>query len=300
MNGIQRLLILVFALGVVGLSAAPAKKTRQFPDDLRLRRFIEAKSVQVDELIEEMNVRRPPEVDRFFAAARAGDWDTIFRLQGIMASQTSRFAGSLSPKRGLVDGSVFQLVYEVYVACDAFYDTKEEYLKAFALPTIRSLPPGSILFSGSDSVRGLISSMQTSQINGIPFFTIAHGTLVDSSYQRILQHTYSGRIELPSSYESRRVIHDYIDDAFRRFKHDRDYPNEPKQLEDGENVVVDQRTGRPSVSGSAAVTKVNALLAEKIFRRNPRREFFVQARHPIKWMYRHLEPHGFIMKLNRV
>ena len=218
MNSIRWLLILVFALGAVGVSAAPAKKTRQFPDDLRLRRFIEAKAGQVDEMIDVLDLRRPPEVDKFFNAARAGDWDTIFRLQGIMASQTSRFAGSLSPKRGLVDGIIFQIIYEVYVACDAFYDTREEYLKAFAFPTIQSMPPGSILFSGSDSVRGLISSMQTSQIDGIPFFTIAHGTLVDSSYQRVLRHTYSDKIELPSSYEARRVIHDYIDDAYRRFK----------------------------------------------------------------------------------
>ena len=299
MNSIRWLLILVFVSGLASVWAAPAKKARQFPDDLRLRRFIEAKAAQVNDLIEEYDLRRPPEVKKFFDAARAGDWDTIFRVQGILASQTTRFAGSLSPKRGLVDGSIFQTVYEVYVACDAFYDTKEEYLKAFALPTIRSIPPGSILFSGSDSVRGLISSMQASQINGIPFFTIAHGTLVDSSYQRVLRHTYVGKITLPSSYEARMVINNYIDGARRRYIHDRDYPDEPKQLEDGENVVLDPRTGRASVSGGTAVTKVNALLAQKIFDRNPRREFFVQARHPIKWMYRHLEPHGFIMKLNR-
>lgn len=299
MNAVQWLLIIAFALGVAPSFAAPAKKARQYPDDLRLRRFIESKEAQVEELIDEFDLRRPPEVKQFFAAARAGDWDTIFRLQGILASQTSRFAGSLSPKRGLVDGSIFQIVYEVYVACDAFYDTKEEYLKAFALPTIRSLPQGSVLFSGSDSVRGLISAMQTSQVDGIPFFTIAHGTLVDSAYQRVLRHCYEGKITLPGSYESRRVISDYIDDAYRRYRHDRDHPNEPKQLEDGENVVVDQRTGRPSVSGATAVTKVNALLAEKIFRRNPGREFFVQARRPIKWMYPYLEPYGFIMKLNR-
>src|SRR5437870_8952379 len=36
-----------------------------------------------------------------------------------------------------------------------------------------------------------------------------------------------------------------------------------------------------------------------MFDKNPDREFFVEESFPLDWMYRHLSPHGLILKINR-
>jgi Flp pilus assembly protein TadD len=71
------------------------------------------------------------------------------------------------------------------------------------------------------------------------------------------------------------------------------------QLKPGEDVKIDESNGRLSVSGQVAVMAINGLLTKVIFDRNPSNEFYVEESFPLDWMYRHLEPYGIIMKINR-
>jgi tetratricopeptide (TPR) repeat protein len=43
---------------------------------------------------------------------------------------------------------------------------------------------------------------------------------------------------------------------------------------------------------------INALLAKKIFDKNPDREFYIEESFPLEWMYSYLTPNGLIMKIN--
>jgi tetratricopeptide (TPR) repeat protein len=102
----------------------------------------------------------------------------------------------------------------------------------------------------------------------------------------------------PSPDDLGRAYNDYIGDATRRKFHDRDFPNEPRQMKLGEvvNVTPD---GRAQVAGQVAVMAINALLTKDIFDSNPTNEFYVEESFPLDWMYPYLSPYGIIMKLNR-
>ena len=71
-----------------------------------------------------------------------------------------------------------------------------------------------------------------------------------------------------------------------------------RRLKPGEDLEgLDGKT--MNVRGQVAVMSVNGLLAELIFDKNPKREFYLEESFPLEWMYPHLEPHGLIMKINR-
>ncbi|HEX4120571.1 MAG TPA: DUF2723 domain-containing protein [Verrucomicrobiae bacterium] len=101
----------------------------------------------------------------------------------------------------------------------------------------------------------------------------------------------------PSAADSERCFDDYLHDAEKRLKHDKEFPNEPRQVKFGEDVqIVD---GRVQASGQVAVMSINGLLAKVIFDKNPHHEFYVEESFPLDWMYSRLTPFGTIMKINR-
>ena len=97
--------------------------------------------------------------------------------------------------------------------------------------------------------------------------------------------------------DSQRCFQEYLADAQKRVQHDRDFPNEMRQIKPGEDVkIIDNRV---QVSGQVAVMAINGLLTKVMFDRNPANEFFVEESFPLDWMYPHLTPFGVIMKINR-
>lgn len=100
---------------------------------------------------------------------------------------------------------------------------------------------------------------------------------------------------LPADFD--RCYHAYADDAERRWKHDRDFPDEPPQVRPGEEFSMLNHQFR--IDGDTAVFALNGALAKIIFDRNPDHEFFLEESLPIDWMYPYLTPYGIIMKLNR-
>lgn len=102
----------------------------------------------------------------------------------------------------------------------------------------------------------------------------------------------------PSNDDLNKAFQDYIGDAARRLQHDRDLPNEPKQVKQGEGVTF-TKDGRVQVSGQIAVMSINALLTKVIFDKNPDHEFFIEESFPLDWMFPYLTPFGIIMKINR-
>ncbi|HXS69122.1 MAG TPA: M56 family metallopeptidase [Candidatus Polarisedimenticolia bacterium] len=105
-------------------------------------------------------------------------------------------------------------------------------------------------------------------------------------------------IYIPSNEEQQQCFTNYSEDAKARFQHDQKFPHEPRQIKPGEDFHVDAEQ-HIQVSGQIAVMAINARVAKIIFDRNPDREFYLEESFPLDWMYPHLEPHGFIMKINR-
>ena len=105
-------------------------------------------------------------------------------------------------------------------------------------------------------------------------------------------------IYCPSPTDSAECFNNYLGDAERRYIHDRDFPNEPKQMKPGEDVRPTPN-GNVQVQGQVAVMAINGLLTKVIFDHNPDHEFYEEESFPLDWMYPYLTPFGVIMKINR-
>jgi tetratricopeptide (TPR) repeat protein len=126
--------------------------------------------------------------------------------------------------------------------------------------------------------------------------------LLEEAYAGLIQKSIGGvypdlEIHTPSPAESEKSFKDYLADAQRRLDHDRNFPNEPRQVRPGEDVRIVEN--RVQVSGQVAVMAINGLLTKVIFDANPDHEFFVEESFPLDWMFPHLSPYGIIMKINR-
>jgi thioredoxin-like negative regulator of GroEL len=104
-------------------------------------------------------------------------------------------------------------------------------------------------------------------------------------------------IYIPSPEDSQGSFQQYTEDVGRRSQHDQNFPNEPRQIRQGEEVHI--LDGRVSVSGQVAVMMINGLLCKVIFDRNPTNDFYIEESFPLDWMYPYETPSGIIMKINR-
>ncbi len=91
---------------------------------------------------------------------------------------------------------------------------------------------------------------------------------------------------------------DYENDAYKRLLHDRDHPNEPRQVKPGEDISVDAQ-GHLAFGGVLVVMGINSYVTKVMFDSNPDHEFYVEESYPMDWMYPYLTPFGIIMKVNR-
>ena len=126
--------------------------------------------------------------------------------------------------------------------------------------------------------------------------------LLEAAYPKEIARSIGGvypdrEIYIATPEDSSKCFNDYIQDASRRFAHDQQFPNEPRQVRPGEDVK--NADGRITVAGQVAVMAINGLITKVMFDANPKNEFFVEESFPLDWMYPHLTPYGIIMKINR-
>jgi tetratricopeptide (TPR) repeat protein len=126
--------------------------------------------------------------------------------------------------------------------------------------------------------------------------------LLEAAYPKEIARSLGGvypdrEMYIASPEDSQRCFNEYLGDAQRRYQHDTQFPNEPRQIRPGEDVrVVDNKV---TVAGQVAVMAINGLLTKVMFDHNPKNEFFVEESFPLDWMYPNLTPYGVIMKINR-
>jgi hypothetical protein len=105
-------------------------------------------------------------------------------------------------------------------------------------------------------------------------------------------------IYIPSGLDLQQAFGEYSSDASRRLQHDKQFPNEPRQVRQGEGIAFTPN-GQVQVFGQVSVMNINGLLTKVIFDHNPDNEFYIEESFPLDWMFPHLTPYGIIMKINR-
>jgi hypothetical protein len=255
----------------------------------QLKQFLAAQETQARALAKQDGNKLPSDFDAFYKAAETGDWQDATNLFGQMRK---RLDGDSSLRGSwwwaTVDANG---VFEVFPPGD-------KYAIALGNNIIQSIPDGSIYFGAFAPGRFLITALSESHADGKPFFTVSQNALTDVTYLHYVRAMYGGKIYTPTDEDSQKSFQDYKTDAQRRLSHDKQSPNEPRQLMPGEDVRLDSN-GLIQVSGQMYWIGVRELLTKTIFDKNPDREFYVEESFPFDWMYPYLEPHGLIMKINR-
>lgn len=286
-------------VAVLGLAAAVAAQKPEAPApapattspaprwfDGRLRAFFAAKQAQARQLAERAKQPIAPEVWPYFDAGIRGDWQTATNLWSAMRRRAHQYEGTTSDDT--LD-PVWSPILETDLAWEQFANWQERYVLAFGKDIIKSIPPGSIYFGGTDPGRGVITAMSESHAEGKPFYTITQNALADNTYLEYLRAMYGPAISTPTAEDSQKCFVEYMDDAQRRLAEHKLKPGEDVQVKDG----------RLEIRGQAAVMAINALLAKVVFDRNPGREFYIEESFALDWMYPYLSPNGLVMKINR-
>ena len=256
----------------------------------QLKQFLAAQETQARALAKQDGNKLPSEFDAFYQAAETGDWQDATNL-------FERMGKRLDAESSL-RGSWWSATMD---ACGVFWEFPpgDKYAMAFGNGIIQSIPVGSIYFGGADPGRFAVTALMESHAGGKPFFMLSQNPLDDATYLHYLRAMYGGKIYTPTDEDLQKRLQDYMTDAQRRLSHDKQFPNEPRQLQPGDEDITQNTNGQIQLKSYMAVIGVRELLTKTIFDKNPDHEFYVVEGFPLDWMYPYLEPHGLILKINR-
>ena len=256
----------------------------------QLKQFLATQETQARALAKQDGNKLPSHFDASYRAAETGDWRDATNRFGQMAKSVKN---DNSPR-----GSWWSATLDAFGVFVVF-PPGDNYAIAFGNDIIRSIPDGSIYFGGTDPGRFVVTALMESNVAGKPFFVVSQNPLADATYLQYLRAMYGGKIYTPTDEDSQKSFQDYQTDAQRRLSHDQQFPDEPRQIKPGEDVRLDSN-GRIQLRGQFNVIGIRELLTKTIFDKNPDREFYLEESFPLDWMYPYLEPHGLIMKINRL
>jgi hypothetical protein len=256
----------------------------------QLKQFLAAQESQARSLAKQDGKKLPSEFDAFYKAAETGDWQDATNLFQQMRKHLDGDSG--------LRGSWWSATLD---AAGVFwtFPPGDKYAIAFGNDIIQSIPAGSIYFGGADPGRFVVTALMESHADGKPFFMLSQNPLADATYLHYLRAMYGGKIHTLTDEDLQKSLQDYTTDAQRRLSHDKQFPNEPRQLQPGGEEVMLDSNGLIQLRSHMAVIGVRELLTKSIFDKNPDREFYIVEGFPLDWMYPYLEPHGLIMKINR-
>jgi len=257
-------------------------------------RFVGEKHDLERAIAKKHNVELPARVEEFFAATQKRDWTTSTNLFFTIQQDTH----TEHPEIPWGPSHLWGAVHDTYGIFEVFHWMNPKFAKMFGEEIVQSIPPGSIYFGGTDGGRFLVSAFSQSHSKGQPFYTITQNALADPSYLGYVGDMYGDKIHVADTNDFHEAYIQYLEDVKVRREHDHAHPNEQRQIKPGEDIDLDAKE-EMRLNNPVSIMAVNALIVQTFFDKNPTREFYVEESFPLDWMFPHLTPSGFIMKINR-
>jgi len=257
----------------------------------RLSQFGAQRRTITYDLAAKYGVTIDPEVAEFYAAIEANDWHGI----------TNKFT-SIWKRKDSDDPAAAGLrqlaapMLETFGAAEQVHDWPPEKLLEYGHAILDSLKPGMVYIGGTDSGRFIPTLLNDTEPDSERHIVITQNALADRGYAEYFQHLYGDQIAGLDQGDSDKAFQTYIDDARKRFEHDRDFPNDPKQVRKGEDIkIVD---GKTQVSGQVAVMDINERLLNRFIEKNPNFTFAMEESFPLNSTYSAAHPLGPIFEIN--
>jgi tetratricopeptide (TPR) repeat protein len=274
-----------------GLHAPDAPETQAQNVARRLSEFGSQRRVLTYQLAAKYGIEIDPEVAEFYAAVEAGDWNKM----------TNKF-DSVWKRKDSGDPSAEGLrklaapMLETFGAAEQAHDWPPEKLLEYGHAILDALKPGMIYIGGTDAGRFIPTLLNDTEPDAERHIVITQNGLADRSYADYFAFQYGDQIAGLEQSDSDTAFQSYIDDARKRFEHDRDFPDEPKQVRKGEDIKISD--GRIQVSGQVAVMDINERLLNRFIAKNPNRSFAMEESFPLDSAYAKAAPLGPIFEIN--
>jgi hypothetical protein len=194
----------------------------------------------------------------------------------------------------IYNGAQWRTIVETQGAADAAHDWPAEKLLDYGNAVLGALRPGMVYVGGTDP-GCFIPTLLNETSDGEYHIVLTQNALADGSYLDYLGFLYGDQMTTLTKDDSQRAFQEYLADAQKRFQHDQQFPDEPKQLKPGEDVRVTEN--RVQVSGQVAVMAINERLFQTLMQNNPDASFAIEQSFPFPSTYAKASPLGPIMEL---
>lgn len=256
-------------------TASPARSAPEIVAE-KLGQFTRHRETLVAALAKKFDVAVPPEVARFFAAVQADNWPETTNLFAHL-KQNVQGQDRLPGLEHL-----WPAILETYGVAEQTHLWPAQQLLDYGNAVLTSLRPDMIYVGGTDEGR-FIPTLLSETSAGEHHIVLTQNALADGSYLEYLHFQYADKMNPLTAEDSQTGFQNYLADARKRAQHDRDFPNEPKQLRPGEDVRIDDN--RVQVSGQVAVMSVNERLLTTLLQKNPELSFVLEESFPLKSFY---------------
>jgi hypothetical protein len=234
----------------------------------------------------------PPAIEKFFDAIESGRWEAIQAQWDALAPHSGQFGSSTNNWDEL--SSYWPSVLDAYGVAEQAHLWPAQKLLDYGNAILDSLKPGMVYVGGTDNGRW-IPELLNETGDAEQHIIVTQNALADGRYGEFVSELYGNRLATLSSEDSQRIFQEYIADAQKRLQHDQRFPDEPKQLREGEDIqVVD---GNVQVGGQVAVMAINEKLLQALMQKNPDLSFAIQESYPFKSTYGDALPLGPLMEL---
>jgi hypothetical protein len=207
----------------------------------------------------------PPAVEKFFDSLDGGNWEEIRAQFHEIATHAGRYEYSTAHEPDL--DPFFRPVVEAFGAAEQAHSWPPQQLLDYGNSVLDSLRPGMVYVGGTDP-GCFIPTMMNETSDGEHHIVLTQNALADSDYLDYLGFLYGDQLAMPGHDDAQLAFQNYAADAANRYLHDQQFPDEPKQLQPGENVTFDT-DGQPHASGVTAVMGINELILQNLLQKNP-------------------------------
>ena len=228
------------------------------------------------------------EVQAFFDAATAGKWEELNARFSSLKKR--RESGENAEDLNVLWGPIL----ETLLIAECAHEWPAQKLLDYGDKVLGTLRPGMVYVGGTDPGRG-IPTLLNETGDGERHIVLTQNALADNTYLQYVNFLYGDQMATLTPEESQHAFDEYIADAQKRFDHDQQFPEEPKQLQPGENVSLSDN--RVQVSGQIAVMGINEKLLQAIMNKNQNLSFALEESFPLKSTYADAAPLGPIMEL---
>lgn len=258
----------------------------------KLRKFGQSRREIAQAMAKMKNIGVPLLVERFFDAVEGGDWNEIKAAFDAINGGESN-AGQSSERLPEVT-ALWGPIIDAYGAAEQVNLWPAQKLLDYGNEVLGALRPGQVYVGGTDEGRW-IPSLLNETAEGERRIVITQNGLADGTYSEYLRFLYGDRFNALTEEDSTTTFSAFIADARKRLEHDRQFPNEPKQVRENEQLSMED--GRVQVAGMVAVMDINQRLLQLLMEKNPDLSFALQESFPLRETYSQAVPLGPIMEL---